>query len=119
MSPSDDHLRWLTACRQPKRSEVTISEALSGEAQRVVARSTTAVQIRQALEQVVSEPFQRHCRMVQWAHGRLTIGVDNPGLVYAMRRSMLFVLRDHLSAVLPRVRVREIAFCPMAAGDVI
>ncbi len=105
----DKYLHEITRRKQPRRFAHLIGDLLDAQSQQHL-RIGLLGDLSAAIREVTDPQFQEHCGALQFRRGVLVIGVDDPGLVYWFRRQYLFLLREHLSRVMPQAGVREIQF---------
>ncbi len=111
MAHDDERLRMICEAKQPRRQAVPIGQVLRDHPWRQGASADgMAGRLRAAVDEVVDEPFRKHCRSVTLQGTTLMIGLDDPGYVAAFGRQYLFALRAHLAVALPEARVFDIRF---------
>lgn len=108
---SNENLRWVHRNRQPRDRAV----AIGGLAERIVAervqptgRRVAAVQ--RVLAEQVDQEFMTHCTLGPLEGGTLTLLVDDPAWVYALRQRWLVPLLEQFRAVRSQVRVTSLRF---------
>ncbi len=109
---SDEQLRRMTRDKQPRTRQAGIG-LLARQATQAgdPAFQATAAQVRSAVEEAVDDLFRKHCRVIRVEQSKLTIAVDDPSMIYELRRRYLFRLREHLACVVPRARITDVHFC--------
>lgn len=109
---SDERLLLMTQNKQPRTRLTGIGPLVRQVAQAGdPAFQATAAQVRSAVEEAVDDLFRKHCWVLRVERSKLTIAVDDPSLVYELRRRYLFRLREHLASVVPRARITDVHFC--------
>ena len=69
-----------------------------------------------ALATLVDAEFLAHCRVAGLTQGTLTISVDEPGLLWGMRRRWALNIRDGLARLCRPNPVTRIVFVPGCDG---
>ncbi len=109
---TDEQLRRMTQYKQPKRRAEPIGRLLRGFADhRHQLSQGLLLQLKSAIDEVVDDLFQDHCRSITIECGTVTIGIDDPALVYQFRRKYLFLLREHLVGAVPQAKICDVRFC--------
>lgn len=109
---SDEQLRRMTQEKQPRTRLAGIGLLVRQVTQAGdPAFQATAAQVRSAVEETVDDLFRKHCWVLRVERNKLTIAVDDPSLIYELRRRYLFRLREHLACAVPRARITDVHFC--------
>lgn len=107
----DERLRRIWEAQQRPDAARTIGDLVEPYGGRhAQAMLRILVEIRRVIAAVVDQPFKDHCQRMSYDAGLLTIGVDDPGMVYMFRRRYLFLLRQQLGRSLPHVLIQDIRF---------
>ncbi len=109
---SDERLRRMTQDTQPRTRLTGIGLLVRQVTQEGdPGFQATAAQVRSAVEEIADDLFRKHCWVLRIERSKLTIAVDDPSLIYELRRRYLFPLREHLASAVPRARITDIHFC--------
>lgn len=93
------HLKQISRWKQLPQAAITIGELVQrpGSIEQQQKQQQRMQELQAALERVAGDRFRSHCRVLGFQRGLLTIGLDDPAIVYIFRRERLFALREELA----------------------
>ena len=111
-----ERLKWVHSNRSKPDPTGRLGSSMRKFCADLGPRARVVDRIVAAVGRLVDAEFLCHCRLAGLARGTLTISVDQPGMVWSMRRRWALNIRDGLARLCRPNPVTQIVFISACEG---